>query len=163
AVQAAAGRSMTRFVGRDSELETLRHGLDRARDGHGQVLTVVGEPGVGKSRLSREFLRSPWTVGWLVLQSSSASYGKATPYLPVIDLIKQYFQVEPQDEEGRIREKVTNKLVALDDALRPALSALLGLLDLPVDDPQWQGLDPRQRRERTFEAVRHLLLRESQL
>jgi len=162
-LQAAAARGLTRFVGRDAELETLRHALERARDGHGQVVTVVGEPGVGKSRLVWEFLRSHWTVGCLVLQSSSASYGKATPYLPVIDLIRQYFRVEPQDEEGRIREKVTNKLVALDEALRPALSALLGLLDLPVNDPQWQALDPRQRRERTFEAVRHLLLRESQL
>jgi class 3 adenylate cyclase/tetratricopeptide (TPR) repeat protein len=162
-LQAAAARGLTRFVGRDAELETLRHALGRARDGHGQVVAVVGEPGVGKSRLFWEFLRSPGTVGWLVLQSSSASYGKATPYLPVIDLIKRYFQVEPQDEEGRIRKKVTDKLVVLDEALRPALPALLGLLDLPIDDPLWQALDPRQRRERTFEAVRHLLLRESQI
>jgi len=83
-LHAAAARGLTRFVGRDPELEQLDRALGRARSGHGQVVAVVGEPGVGKSRLYWEFARSHRTEGWLVLESASVSYGKATAYLPVI-------------------------------------------------------------------------------
>src|SRR5262249_37751805 len=86
-LHAAAARGLTRFVGRDSEIVHLASARDRARRGAGQLGAVVGEPGVGKSRLYWEFIRSPLTEGWLVLESTSVSYGKATPYLPVIDLV----------------------------------------------------------------------------
>src|SRR5436309_483977 len=79
--QASATRGLTRFVGRDAELEQLRRALELAGDGHGQVVAVVGEAGIGKSRLSYEFARSHRTHGWLVLESGSVSYGKATSYL----------------------------------------------------------------------------------
>jgi len=81
-LQASAARGLTRFVGREVELEQLRAGLEQARQGAGQVVAVVGEPGVGKSRLFHEFIRSHRTRGWLVLESTSMSYGKATAYLP---------------------------------------------------------------------------------
>jgi hypothetical protein len=90
-LQAATARGLTRFVGRDGELDQLRQALERARAGHGQVVAVVGDPGVGKSRLVYEVTHSPRTHGWLVLQSASISYGQATSYLPVIDLLKGYF------------------------------------------------------------------------
>ncbi len=162
-MEASAARGLTRFVGRDAEMETLRHALDKARAGHGQVVTLVGEPGVGKSRLFWEFIHSHRTHGWLVLESGSASYGKGTPYLPVIDLLKAYCQIEPSDDGRKIREKLTGKLLALDRALEAALPAFLTLLDVPVEDPQWQALDPPQRRQRTLEAIKRLLLRESQV
>ncbi len=162
-MQAAAARGLTRFVGRQAELEALRQALDKARAGHGQVIALVGEPGVGKSRLVWEFTHSHRTQGWLLLESSSVSYGKATPYLPVRDLLKAYFQVEDRDDHRKIREKVTGKLLALDRVLEPTLPAFLTLLDVPVEDPQWQALDPPQRRQRTLEAVKRLLLRESQV
>jgi predicted ATPase len=92
-LQATAMRGLSRFVGRQSELDQLHRGLEQAQRGHGQVVAVVGEPGVGKSRLVWECLHSHRTQGWLVLESSSVSYGKATPYLPVIDLLRGYFQV----------------------------------------------------------------------
>jgi tetratricopeptide (TPR) repeat protein len=98
-----------------------------------------------------------------VLESGSASYGKATAYLPIIDLLKAYFRIEERDETRAIREKVTGKVLSLDRALEPALSALLALLDVPVDDAAWTRLDPSQRRQRTVEAVKGLLLRESQV
>jgi tetratricopeptide (TPR) repeat protein len=110
-----------------------------------------------------EFTRSHHTHGWLLLASPSVSYGKATAYLPVIDLLKGYFQIAPQDDTRRIREKVTGKLLTLDRALEPTLPALLALLEVPVDDPQWHAFDPSQRRRRTLEAIKHLLLRESQV
>ncbi len=162
-LQASALRGLTRFVGREAELETLRQALEKARAGHGQVAALVGEPGVGKSRLFWEFTRSHRTEGWLILESGSVSYGRATPYLPLIDLLKAYFQIEARDDARKIREKVTGKLLTLDEALKPALTAFLALLDVSVDDPQWQALDPPQRRHRTLDAVKRLLLRESQV
>jgi class 3 adenylate cyclase/tetratricopeptide (TPR) repeat protein len=162
-LQVSAARGLTRFVARDYEMEQLRLALERAGEGHGQVVGVVGEPGVGKSRLYWEFLQSPRTTGWLVLESRSVSYGMATSYLPVIELLKRYFEIEAPDEPHRMREKVTSKLVSLDEALRPSLPAFLALLDLPVDDATWQVLDPPQRRQRMVNAVKLLLLRESRV
>ena len=118
-----AGRGRARpdgFVGRDAEMEQLYAApTRRATDGHGQVVAVVGEPGVGKSRLFWEFTRSHRIAGWLVLESRSVSYGKAMLYLPVIDLLKAYFQIDDRDDPPRrMREKVTGKLLSLDEALR---------------------------------------------
>jgi class 3 adenylate cyclase/tetratricopeptide (TPR) repeat protein len=162
-LEAAARRGLTRFVGRSAELEQLRDALDRASHGRGQVVAVVGEPGVGKSRLFWELLHSHRVHGWLIAQSASVSYGKATAYLPVIELLRGYFDVESRDDPRKIREKVTGKVLTLAPALGPAVPALLALLDVPVDDASWQALDPRQRRQQTLDAVKRLLLRESEV
>ena len=105
-LQAAAVQGLTRFVGRDRELDHLHQSLRWAETGQGQVVALVGEPGVGKSRLVYECLHAPWTQGWLVLESRSVSYSQATAYLPVIDLLKGYCQIEDRDEPRRMREKV---------------------------------------------------------
>jgi class 3 adenylate cyclase len=162
-LQVAAARGFTHFVGRDAELQTLHQALVRAGAGQGQVVAVIGEPGVGKSRLVYEFAHAHRTQGWLLLTSSSVSYGKATPYLPVIDLLKSYCGIEAADEARTRREKVTGKLLMLDRTLEPALPAILALLEVAGEDPQWQALDPAQRRQRTLDAVKRLLLRESQV
>ena len=162
-LQAAAVRGLTRFVGRDTEIEQLRKALEQSRAGHGQLVATVGDPGVGKSRLFHEFTHSHRTQDWLILELGSVSYGRATSYLPVIDLLKVYFKVHDRETHREIREKVTGKLLTLDRALEPTLPALLALLDVPVEDTQWQTLDPSQRRQRTLDAVKGLLLRESQL
>ena len=162
-LQAFAARGLTRFVGRQAEVEALRQALERAGTSHGQVVAVIGEPGVGKTRLAYEFTRSHHTHGWLVLESSAVSYGKTTAYLPVRDLFKAYFQIDDRDDGHKIREKLTGKLLTLDAALGPTLPAFLTLLDVPVEDRHWQALDPAHRRQRTLEAIKHLLLRESQV
>jgi class 3 adenylate cyclase/tetratricopeptide (TPR) repeat protein len=162
-LQAAAARGLTRFVGRETEVEQLRQALGRAAAGHGQLVALVGEPGVGKSRLVWEVIHSHRTHGWLTVQASSVSYGKATPYLPVIDLLKGYLKIQDQDDPRAVREKVTGKILTLDEALKPTVPAFLALLDVPVDDAAWSALDPPQRRQRTLEAVKRLLLRESQV
>src|SRR5262249_48855558 len=100
-------------------------------------------------------------TGWRVLKASSVSYGKATSYLPVIDLLKGYFGIGDWDDLGGIRDKVTGAVLRLDRSLEPALLPLLALLDVPVDDAHWKALDPRQRRRYTFDAVRQVLLREA--
>ena len=160
-LQAAAGRGLTRFVGRDAETEQLRKALEQARADRGQMVGVVGEPGLGKSRLFFEFIHSHRTQGWLILESGSVSYGKATPYLPVIDLLKAYFKIQDRDDQREIREKVTGKLLTLDESLKSTLPAFFTLLDLPVEDQQWQALDPPQKRQRTLDACKRLLFRES--
>jgi hypothetical protein len=96
-----------------------------------------------------------------VLESRAVSYGQATAYLPVIDLLKEYCQIEDRDEPRRMREKVVGKILGLDTALQPTLPPMLSLLDVPIEDAAWHALDPSQRRQRTIEAVNHLLLRES--
>jgi tetratricopeptide (TPR) repeat protein len=160
-LEAAARRGLTRFVGRDAELAQLRRAQQLAGNGHGQVAAIVGEAGVGKSRLVYEFTHSHRLQGWLVLESASVSYGKATSYFPVIDLLKGHFKIQDRDDVREIREKATGKLLTLDQSLGPALPALLALLDVAVDDASWQTLDPAQRRQRTLDAVKQLLLREA--
>ena len=162
-LQAAARQGLSRFVGRDTELEHLRSALGKAGQGHGQLVAVVGDPGVGKSRLFYEFTHSHRVQDWLVIAVGSASYGKAIPYLPVIDLLKAYFRVQERDEQRRIREKVTGKLLTLDEGLRSLLPALLALLDVPVEEGEWQTRDPAERRRHTLDAIRRLLVRESQV
>src|SRR6266704_1170061 len=141
-LQVAARRGLTRFVGRDAELEQLRRAQQLAGDGHGQVAAIVGEAGVGKSRLVYEFTHSHRMQRWLVLEGAAVSYGKATSYLPVIDLLKGYFKIQDRDDLREVREKVTGKLLTLDRTLEPPLPALLALLDVPVDDAAWRALDP---------------------
>ena len=125
-LQAAAARGLTRFVGRQTELEVPAQALEQAGAGHGQVVALVGEAGVGKSRLVYEFVHSHHTPrGWLVLESASVSYGKATPYFPVVDLLKRYCQVEDSDEPRTVRAKVTGQVLTLDEALQDTIPALL--------------------------------------
>ena len=162
-LQAAAARGLTRFVGRDADIDEIRRAMDWVARGHGQIVAVVGEPGVGKSRLFWEFTRFPRLHDWLVLESGSVSYGRATLYLPLIDLLKTYFKIQDRDDQREVREKVTGKLLALDRTLEPMLPPLLTLLDVPFEEPQWRLLDPPQRRERTLDACKRLLLRESQV
>jgi class 3 adenylate cyclase len=162
-LQALAARGLTPFVGRQAELAVLQHALEQAGAGHGQVVAVVGEPGVGKTRLFHEFTQGSRLRGWLLLESRSTSYGKATPYLPIIDLLKAYFQLEERDDRRRLREKLTGRLLTLDPALGPTLPAFQALLEVPVEDPAWQALDPSQRRQRTLEALKGLFVRESQV
>jgi hypothetical protein len=162
-LQATAARGLTRFVGRETEMEALSQALERAQAEHGQVVACVGEPGVGKSRLVYECLHSHRTQGWLILESSSVSYGKATAYLPVRDLLKAYCHIEDRDDLRTVRAKVTGQVLTLDEHLQDTVPAVLALFDaLPADSPFLQ-LDPLQRRRRTLEALKRVLLRESQV
>jgi class 3 adenylate cyclase/tetratricopeptide (TPR) repeat protein len=161
-LQAIAARGLTPFVGRRTELQALRDTLARAGTGRGQLMAVIGEPGVGKSRLVAEFLASPLTQGWRIFETHAVSYGQATPYQPIRDLLKAYCQIDDRDDECAIREKV-DKCLTLDVALQPTRSAVLALLDVRVEDPEWQALDPSQRRLQIIDSVRRLLLRQSQV
>jgi class 3 adenylate cyclase/tetratricopeptide (TPR) repeat protein len=162
-LQAAAARGLTRFVGRQHELEALHQALAQAAAGRGQVVALVGEAGVGKSRLAYEFVHAHPTQGWRVLESASVSYGKATPYFPVLDLLKRYCHLEEQDDPRTVRAKVTGQVLTLDEALQDTIPALLSLLEALPDDSPFRTLDPPQRRQRLLQALKRVLLRESQV
>ena len=162
-LQAAVARGLTRFVGRQTELPALHQALERASAGHGQVVALLGEAGVGKSRLVYEVVHSHRTQGWLVLESASVSYGKATPYFPVLDLLKRYVQVEDRDDTRTIQGRVTGQVLTLDAALQEMIPALLALLDALPEDSPFRTLDPPQRRRRTLDGLKRVLLSESQV
>src|SRR5262249_31874833 len=159
-LQVGARRGFTRFVGRQRELEHLQLALLQTKAGHGQIVGVMGEPGLGKSRLFYEFKLISHS-GCLVLETYSVSYGKASPYLPLLELLKSYFQLHPQDDERQRKEKITGKVLTLDRSLEDTLPYLFALLG--IDDPtsSLQQMDPQIRRRRTFAALKQLLLRES--
>jgi len=162
-LQAAAACGLSQFVGRDQELALLQQALQQAGAGQGQMAAMVGEAGVGKSRLVYEFVHSHRTQGWLVLESVSVSYGKAAPYFPVLDLLRRYCHLEDGDDARTTRAKVTGQVLTLDAALQVAIPALLWLLDALPDDSPFLTLNPPQRRQRTLDALKRVLLRESQV
>jgi class 3 adenylate cyclase/tetratricopeptide (TPR) repeat protein len=162
-LQATAARGFTKFAGRSAELQHLARVLGLAGGGHGQVVTVMGEAGMGKSRLVWELTHSHRTQGWLILEASSVSHGKATAYLPVIDVLRTYYRIEPEDDPRRIREKLAGRLLALNPALLGSLPAFLALFGVSTNDPTWDALDGPLRRYRTLEAIRQLFLEEARV
>src|SRR5215469_4579985 len=132
-LEVAAERGLTRFVGRDIELEQLRRAQQLAGRGCGQVVAIVGEAGVGKSRLVHEFVHSEHASGWLVLESNATSYGHATPYLPITELLRSFFKVDAQEDPQSIREKVSGKILTLNPSLQDAILPVLDLLNA-LDD-----------------------------
>jgi class 3 adenylate cyclase/predicted ATPase len=159
-LQVSARRGLTRFVGRHSEMEQLQRALAHAKEGHGQIVGTMGEPGLGKSRLFYEF-KLLSVSGCLVLEAYSVSHGKATAYLPVIELLKSYFDIQTQDDERKRREKVAGKVVILDRTLEEILPYLYALLGIEEQPSPLAQMDAQIRRKRTFEALKKLFLRES--
>ena len=159
-LQVSARRGLSRFVGRRGEMEQLQGALQQAQAGHGQIVGVMGEPGLGKSRLFYEFKLTSQS-GCLVLEGFAVSHGKASPYLPLIELLKDYFDIGPEDDERKRREKVTGKVLALDRSLEDMLPYLFSLLGIEDQQSALQQMDAQIRRTRTFEALKQLFLRES--
>jgi class 3 adenylate cyclase/tetratricopeptide (TPR) repeat protein len=162
-LQASVARGLTKFVGREMEISVLHQTLAQSGAGQGQLVAAVGEPGVGKSRLVYEFVHSHRTQGWLVLESTSVSYGKATPYFPVIELLKRYVRVEDGHDARTIRANITGHILTLDETLQDTIPALCFLLDVLPEDSPFLQLDPPQRRQRTLDGLKRILLRESQV
>ncbi|WP_455286538.1 AAA family ATPase [Cupriavidus necator] len=160
-LQVAAHRGLAKFVGRQAELKRLHDAFTIARAGRGQIVGVLGEAGVGKSRLFHEFKVSS-QQGCMVLETFSVSHGKAFPYLPLVNLLRNYFQITMQDDERQCREKVAGRLMILDRTLAEHLPYLLYLLGFSEPGSGLSTMDSAIRRQRIFNAIARLLVRESQ-
>ena len=158
---ASAAKGLTRFIGRTRELQSLQEAYVKVQSGSGQVVGIVGEAGVGKSRLLWEFRSLP-PKGLLYLEGRCLHYGGSMAYLPILDILRSYFEIQEGDREVPIKRKVSEKVLSLDASLQHILPPLQELLSLKVDDESFLQLEPRQKRERTFEALRDLLIRHSQ-
>ena len=183
-VQAAAVRGLTPLVGRHTEIQVFSKLIEEAGSGRGQILAMVGEPGMGKSRLVHEFTRHQLRPGWLVLAAASVSYGKATPYFPLIEMLRRYFQITDRDESENIQERVVTHVFELDSVLKDTIPPILSLLGSAPDEKhsqasggqdwlsqredlvdmvkRFRAMDPQQRRHRTLDSLKRLLIRESQ-
>ncbi len=157
------GRPLSRFVGRDGELRLVTDRVAAVARGHGQVIGIVGEPGVGKSRFVYEVTRIAAMHDWRVLRGGGASHGATTPMLPISELLRRHFAIEDADTPESIRAKVSEALLSRHEELRSLLTPLLALLDVAIDDPAWSDLDPSQQRRRIQDAVRQLLRDESRI
>ncbi len=160
-LQVAARRGFTRFVGRQAELQQLQQALDQAKVSRGQIVGAMGEPGLGKSRLFHEFVGAYGGAPLLMLQTDAVSHGKGSPYLPLIELLKNYFQIQPRDDERTRKEKVTGKVLTLDRSLENILPYLFALLGVEDPSANLQQIDAQLRRQRTVDALKRLFLRES--
>jgi PAS domain S-box-containing protein len=180
----ASLRKLTPLVGREGEIEAFHQLLQQTGMGRGRILAMVGEAGMGKSRLVHEFTRHQLPLGWLVLEGSSASFGKATPYFPLIEMLRGYFRIHHKDGKKEIQKRAVMQVTDLDSTLKPIIPPLLSLLsalpnknktlapgrrDLFSDDPElvsmvnrFNALDPQQRRRDILDAIKKVLIRESQ-
>jgi class 3 adenylate cyclase/tetratricopeptide (TPR) repeat protein len=156
----SAQRGLTRFVGRKREMAALAGALEQARAGHGQMVAAVGEAGAGKSRLMYEFKATiPSEIK--VLEAYSVSHGKASAWLPLIELLKSYFELADEDDDKRRSEKVETKVRALDRALAEILPYVLSLLGVAGSGASLAMMDAQIRLRRTREAIKRIIIRES--
>jgi class 3 adenylate cyclase/tetratricopeptide (TPR) repeat protein len=182
-VQAGAARGLTPLVGRRAEIEIFNRLIEQAAGRKGQILAMVGEPGLGKSRLVHEFTRHQLRPGWLVLEGASASYGKATPYFPLIEMLRRYFRIVEEEGSESARSRVVMHILELDSMLKDVIPPILSLLDILPDESNSQAvsqhssyvtleeiaemirrfiaMDPQQRRRHTLDAVKRVLIRET--
>jgi len=159
-LQRSAGRGLTKFVGREHEMDALAHAAARAKSDHGQIVAAMAEAGTGKSRLFFEF-KAKNQSGWMVLETFSVSQGKASAFFPVIDLLHNYFKIEGEDDQRARRAKVTGNVLTLDRALEDTIPYLFALLSIAETDDPLEGMDAQVRKRRTLDAIKRILLRES--
>jgi class 3 adenylate cyclase/tetratricopeptide (TPR) repeat protein len=159
-LQRSAGRGFTKFVGREREMDAMRHAAERAKSAHGQIVAEMAEAGVGKSRLLFEF-KATTAADWMVLEAFSVSHGKASSYLPVIDLLHSYFKIASQDDQRTRREKIAGRIAILDRTLEDTTPYLCGLLGIAEDPDPLAQMDPHIRKRGTLDAIKRILLRES--
>jgi predicted ATPase len=159
-LQRSGSRGYTKFVGRQREMEALKHAAEQAKGGHGQIVAAMAEPGVGKSRLFFEY-KATSQSGWMVLETVSVSHGKASAYLPAIDLLRNYFRIANEDDERTRREKVAGRIAILDRGLEDTLPYLFSLLGIVEGDDPLAQMDGQIKKRRTLEAIKRIVLRES--
>jgi len=160
-LEAAAKRGLTKFVGREKSMAALMEAYEKVKAGAGQVVGVVGEAGAGKSRLLFEFRNRLPQGEFGYLEGRCVHYGGSMPYLPILDILRSYFEIREGERETVVRKRVKEKIIALDEKLQMILPAIQDLLSLKVEDEGYLKLDSKQRKEKVFEALRDLIVRGS--
>ena len=161
-IAASVAKGLTRFIGRKRELETLEAAFEKVESGSGQVMGIVGEAGVGKSRLMLELRDTLPADRHVYLEGQCLHFGGSIAYLPILDILRSYFKIKEGDPAFLIKQKLEDKVLRLDENLQDILPPFHELLSLKVEDKAYQKLEPIQKRKKTFEAIRNLLFRESQ-
>ena len=156
--EARAAQAMTAFVGRRHELESLLSAAQRCSVGKGQLVALVGDAGMGKSRLLHEFTQLPQIAGWTRYQTGALPHGSNTHYLPLGTLLHAIFEVSDRDDQSQIDARMRSGLEQFVSRVEPLLPVMQVLLDLPVGDPVWATLNARQRASRVIDSVKSLLL-----
>jgi class 3 adenylate cyclase/tetratricopeptide (TPR) repeat protein len=161
-LEAGLDRGLTPYVGRSKELALLRERLADARTGHGQIVLLAGEPGLGKSRLLLEFQNSlvAGEVCWLA--GRSISFGSQIAYLPVIELMKRLFAMEDWEDQAKAHGQFEAEADALGEEVRPGLPFIKNLLSLDTKGEILPDMDAQQRRVKTFEALRNVIRKRAQ-
>ncbi len=162
-IAASAARGLTTFVGRSREVGVLLEAFEKARSGDGQVVGVVGEAGVGKSRLLLEFRNLLAKDEYTYFEGRCIHYGGSMAYLPILDVLRSFVGVKGGEQEQVIKQKLQERVFDLGGNLTHAIPSLQELLSLTVDDEEYVSLEPVQKKERTFESIRDLLIRISQV
>ncbi|HME45218.1 MAG TPA: adenylate/guanylate cyclase domain-containing protein [Syntrophorhabdales bacterium] len=161
-IAAAVAHGLAKFVGREREVGGLSRALEKVESGVGQVIGLVGEAGVGKSRLVLEFRRMLEDRSCLYLEGHCLHFGSTIAYLPILEMLKSYFSITEQMREATIRKHIQERIEGFSGHLAHLRSPIHELLSVTVEDDTYLRLEPRQRRERTFEALRDLFIRVSQ-
>ncbi len=162
-VEACQEKGLSPFVGRTVELQLLGRCFEQAREGHGQVVGIVGEPGVGKSRLVSKFRESLPAEEYTVIEGGCVHYGDAIPYLPILDMLKDNFDISEDEAEATIKQKISDKVAQITGQFAHIQSPIYEVLSLKVDDEEYVKHDAKQRHDKVFEAIRLLLIAQSQV
>jgi class 3 adenylate cyclase/tetratricopeptide (TPR) repeat protein len=161
-IGASVAKGLTQFVGRKNSIATLMDSYNKARSGSGHVVGVVGDAGVGKSRLLLEFKKQLLQGEFSLFGGQCLHFGSVMAYWPILDILRSYFEIKEGDQESLIKKKMEEKILRLDNELHGVPPPFHDLLSLQIEDEAYQKLDPVQKREKAFEAIRDLLVRESQ-
>jgi class 3 adenylate cyclase/tetratricopeptide (TPR) repeat protein len=158
----SAERGLSRFVGRERELDLLLDAFERAKEGRGQAVSIMGEAGVGKSRLLYEFRKGVTNEDITFLEGKCLSYGRGVAYHPIIDILKSNFRVEDGEADSDVTEKVKRgiKLLGVDEA--STLPYLLELLSVKESGIDKISMSPESRKDRICSALQRIILKGSE-
>ena len=161
-LQVSRARGLTKFVGRRDEMQILHTALERAKAGHGQVVGVMGEPGLGKSRLCFEFIEQCRTQGIPVYECHCPSYGTTIPFIPILELLRNYFQISERDAPVHARQKMAGTLLLLDPTMQHVLPTLFDFLGVSDPDLPAPPMDAEIRQRQLFDMLHKVVRAQSE-
>ena len=160
-MDASKDQGLTKYIGRKDEMHDLQKAFKKAQSRQGQLVGVVGEAGIGKSRFVFEMHRTS-DEPCRVIESRCLQYSSSTPLLPILEIFRTYFDIGEGESEAGINGKLNTKLADLDKELTQSLPAFRHFFSLPAGEPHWEDLEPKKKQIKTFEAIRNFFIQLSQ-